>query len=296
MGDQELEARVARLSCWRGRVTPEALGGGLSNKNFTVQDGGEKFVVRLGVDVPEHNLLRRTEIQCSRAAAEAGLSPDLVHVEPGALVFRFVEGRTLTPEDVRGEAMLARVLDLVKRVHETMPRHLSGPPPLFWVFHAIRDYARGLQVGGSRRSADLPRLLAASEVLEQAVGPVDLKFAHNDLLAANVIDDGKRLWLIDWEYGGFNSPLFDLGNLASNNGLTPDQVDWLLGAYDGAKPGAARKRALAAMTCASLLREAMWSLVQELHSKLPIDYVAYSDDYLGRFARAIDDFHGSRAA
>lgn len=293
MGD--LEERVARLTCWRGRVAPQPLAGGLSNKNFTVQDGGEKFVVRLGVDVPEHNLLRRTEVQCSRAAAEAGLSPGLVHVEPGALVFRFVEGRTLTPEDVRSEVMLTRVLDLVKRVHETMPRHLSGPPPLFWVFHAIRDYARGLQAGGSRRSADLPRLLAASEALEQAVGPVDLKFAHNDLLAANLIDDGKRLWLIDWEYGGFNSPLFDLGNLASNNGLTPDQVDGMLATYDGAKPGAARKRALAAMTCASLLREAMWSLAQELHSKLPVDYVAYSDDYLGRFQQGWDDFLGSRS-
>lgn len=293
MGD--LEERVARLACWRGRVTPQPLSGGLSNKNFTVQDGGDKFVVRLGVDVPEHNLLRRTEIQCSRAAAEAGLSPGLVHVEPGALVFRFVEGRTLAPEDVRQEAMLARVLALVKRVHETMPRHISGPPPLFWVFHAIRDYARGLVAGGSRLAVDMPRLLAASEALERSVGPVDLKFTHNDLLAANLIDDGTRLWLIDWEYGGFNSPLFDLGNLASNNGLAPDQVDWLLGAYDGAKPGAARKRALAAMTCASLLREAMWSLVQELHSKLPVDYVAYSDDYLGRFQRGWDDFLGSRS-
>ena len=210
MGDQELEARVARLSCWRGRVTPEALGGGLSNKNFTVADGGQKFVVRLGVDVPEHNLLRRTEIQCARAAAEAGFSPDLVHVEPGALVFRFIEGRTFTPEDVRQDANLARIVALVRRIHDTMPRFISGPPPLFWVFHAIRDYARGLVAGGSRLAEDMARLLSFAEELERAVGPVELKFGHNDLLAANLIDDGERLWLIDWEYGGFNSPLFDL--------------------------------------------------------------------------------------
>jgi len=295
MGDQELEARVARLSCWRGRVTPEALGGGLSNKNFTVQDGGEKFVVRLGVDVPEHNLLRRTEIQCSRAAAEAGFSPDLVHVEPGALVFRFIEGRTLAPEDLRQDAVLARVLALVKRVHDTMPRHIAGPPPLFWVFHAIRDYARGLVVGGSRLAADMSRLLVASETLERAVGPVELKFTHNDLLAANLIDDGKRLWLIDWEYGGFNSPLFDLGNLASNNELSPAQAEFVLAAYDGRTPDDARRRAYRAMTAASLLREAMWSLTQELHSKLAVDYAAYSDDYLGRFQRSWDNFLGSRS-
>lgn len=296
MGDQELEARVARLSCWRGRVTPEALGGGLSNKNFTVVDGGEKFVVRLGVDVPEHNLLRRTEIQCSRAAAEAGFSPDLVHVEPGALVFRFVEGRTFTAEDVRQDATLARIVELVRQIHDTMPRFLSGPPPLFWVFHAIRDYARGLVAGGSRLARDMARLLTLAEELERAVGPVELKFGHNDLLAANLIDDGKRLWLIDWEYGGFNSPLFDLGNLASNNELSAAQAEFVLASYDGRAPDAARRRAYQAMTAASLLREALWSLVQELHSKLPVDYVAYSDDYLGRFARAMDDFHGSRAA
>lgn len=296
MGDQELEARVARLSCWRGTVTPEALGGGLSNKNFTVADGGETFVVRLGVDVPEHNLLRRTEIQCSRAAAEAGFSPALVHVEPGALVFRFVEGRTLGPADLRQDAMLARVVALLRDVHDTMPRFVAGPPPLFWVFHAIRDYARGLVAGGSRRAGDMARLADVAADLERAVGPVDLRFGHNDLLAANLIDDGRRLWLIDWEYGGYNSPLFDLGNLASNNELSPAQAEWVLAAYDGKAPDEARRRAYRAMTAASLLREAMWSLTQELHAKLPVDYAAYSDDYLGRFARAIDDIHGGRAA
>ena len=62
-------------------------------------------------------------------------------------------------------------------------------------------------------------------------GPIDLVFGHNDLLAANFIDDGKRLWLIDWDYAGFNSPLFDLGGLASNNELAPTDEEWLLEAY-----------------------------------------------------------------
>ena len=81
---------------------------------------------------------------------------------------------------------------------------------------------------------ELPRLLATAEKLEKAVGAIELVFGHNDLLAANLIDDGQRLWLVDWEYGGFNSPLFDLGGLASNNELVPEQEDWLLEAYFGA--------------------------------------------------------------
>ena len=83
---------------------------------------------------------------------------------------------------------------------------------------------------------ELPRLLAAAEQLENSVGPIELVFGHNDLLAANLIDDGARLWLVDWEYGGFNSPLFDLGGLASNNELSPEQEDWLLEAYFERRP------------------------------------------------------------
>jgi len=287
---EDAEARVARLTCWRGRVTPEPLSGGLSNRNFLVRDGDRRCVVRLGEDVPVHGLVRRNEVACSRAAAAAGLSPALVHVEPGVLVFDFVDGRTLTAEDVRGDAMLARIVAIVQRCHREMPQQLSGAPPLFWVFHALRDYARTLLQGNSRMVDELPLLMDAAERLERAVGPIELKFAHNDLLAANFIEDGERLWLIDWEYGGFNSPLFDLGNLASNNGLSPAQVEWLLATYDGRSPSPARRRSLAAMTCASLLREAMWSMVQEIHSALPIDYVAYTTENLARYEAAWAEF------
>jgi thiamine kinase-like enzyme len=292
---EDAEARVARLTCWRGRVTPEPLSGGLSNRNFLVRDGDRRCVVRLGEDVPVHGLIRRNEVACSRAAASASLSPALVHVEPGMLVFAFVDGRTLTAEDIRADAMLARILPLVRRCHDEMPLHIAGAPPLFWVFHALRDYARTLRAGNSRMIKDLPRMMEVAERLERAVGAIELKFAHNDLLAANFIDDGDRLWLIDWEYGGFNSPLFDLGNLASNNGLSPDQVEWLLATYDGKTPGLDRRRSLAAMTCASLLREAMWSMVQEIHSTLPIDYVAYTAENLTRYEAAWAEFAGAHA-
>ena len=64
-----------------------------------------------------------------------------------------------------------------------------------------------------------------------AVGSIDLVYGHNDLLPANFIDTGDRIWLIDWDYAGFNSPLFDLGGLASNNGLSEVQENWLLETY-----------------------------------------------------------------
>jgi thiamine kinase-like enzyme len=282
--------KAATLACWRGKVEPEPLGGGISNHNFLVEDGGTRFMVRIGDDVEVHNVLRRFELAASRAAHAAGISPEVVHVEPGAIVFRFIEGRTLTPAEVRDPAMLGRVLPLVRRCHLVIPKHFRGPAPFFWVFQAIRDYAQRLRQDRSRMVPELPRLLAAADKLEEAIGPIELVFGHNDLLAANLIDDGARLWLVDWEYGGFNSPLFDLGGLASNNELTPEQEDWLLEGYYGAPVTAQLRRRYAAMKCASLLREAMWSMVSELHLTVDFDYQAYTAENLRRFEAALAAF------
>jgi thiamine kinase-like enzyme len=158
------------------------------------------------------------------------------------------------------------------------------------VFHVLRDYAHTLREGGSRKGSDLDRLLDVARVLEEAVGPVEIVFGHNDLLAGNFIDDGDRLWLVDWDYAGWGSPLFDLGGLASNSDLAPDQEDWLLERYFERPVDETLRRSYTAMKCASLLRESLWSLVSELHSSLDFDYVAYSDANLARFERSWNTF------
>jgi thiamine kinase-like enzyme len=282
--------RTAALACWRGRVDPRPLAGGISNHNFLVEDGGARFVVRIGEDLEVHNVLRRFELAAARAAHAAGISPEVVHAEPGAMVFRHIDGRTLEPADVRDPAMLARIVPLLRTCHRELPRHFRGPAPIFWVFQVVRDYAARLAEERHRLAGDLPRHLQAAERLEAAVGPVQLAFGHNDLLAANLIDDGKRLWLVDWEYAGFNSPLFDLGGLASNNEFPPELEERLLELYFDAPATDALRRSYAAMKCASLLREAMWSMVSELHLTVDFDYRAYTAENLDRFARAYRAF------
>ena len=281
---------AAGLSCWRGKVDPESVGGGITNQNFVVKDGSERFFVRIGDDIPEHGILRFNEAAASRAAAAAGVSPEVVHQEPGALVLRFIEGRTFTEEDVRKPENLQRIVPLVRRAHAEIPNHLRGPALVFWVFQVLRDYAGTLRDGDSRMLAELPRLLDIAGKLEKAVGPVDLIFGHNDLLAANFLDDGERIWLVDWDYAGFNSPLFDLGGLASNNQLSPEQEAWLLETYFNAPVTDELRRRYEAMKCASLLRESMWSMVSEIHSTLDFDYVAYTTENLQRFERAWNEF------
>ena len=118
-------------------------------------------------------------------------------------------------------------------------------------------------------------------------------FGHNDLLPANFIDDGERLWLIDWDYAGFNSPLFDLGGLASNNGLSLAQEDWMLETYFERPVDDALRRRYQAMKCASLLRETMWSMVSEIHSDIDFDYAAYTAENLGAFQAAVKEFQQS---
>jgi thiamine kinase-like enzyme len=283
-------ARVAALALWGGPVEPVPLPGGITNTNFIVTDGGRRYVVRVGDDIPVHGILRFNELAVSRAAAAAGISPAVIHAEPGILVLDFAEGRTLSPEDIRERAMQERIVPLLRRVHRELPRHLRGPVLAFWVFHVLRDYAHTLAEAGHRLAPQLPAWLAVAERLERAVGAIDLVFGHNDLLAANFIDDGQRLWLVDWDYAGFNSPLFDLGGLASNSELSDADREWLLGAYFERPVDDALRLRSHAMLTASLLREAMWSMVSEVHSKLDFDFVAYTSENLARFERALAQF------
>jgi thiamine kinase-like enzyme len=286
----EAARRTRALACWRRPVQLKPLGGGISNHNFLVDDGEARFFVRIGEDFLVHNVLRRFELAASRAAHAAGISPEVVYAEPGAMVFRYVEGRTLAPQDVRKETMLERVVPLVRTAHHTIPKHFRGPTPIFWVFQVLRDYAARLAEDDHRLTAELPRYMAAAERLEQAVGPSEIAFGHNDLLAANLIDDGTRLWLVDWEYGGFNSPLFDLGGLASNNELSPSLEERLLELYFEAPVTDDLRRRYHAMKCASLLREAMWSMVSEIHLTIDFDYHAYTAENLARFEQAYEMF------
>ena len=282
--------KAARLTCWKGPVEPRPLTGGITNQNFVVEDAGQRYFVRIGDDIPIHGVMRFSELAASRAAAAAGVSPEVVHHEPGALVMEFVDGETLDEARVREPAMLARIVPLIKRCHNQIPIHLRGPTLMFWVFHVVRDYAGTLRDVDSRVLGTLPRLLEISSTLEREVGPIQLVFGHNDLLAANFIDDGRRLWLIDWDYAGFNSPLFDLGGLASNNRLDPVQEAEILSEYFGAPADASLMRRYCAMKCASLLRESMWSMVSEVHSSLDFDFVGYTDENLARFEGAWADF------
>lgn len=259
------------------------LAGGLTNRNYRVRDAGASYVVRLGQDLPAHGVMRFNELAAARAAHAAGLSPEVVFASRGVMVSRFIEGRTLEPRDLRDASRHAAVVDLLRRCHRDVPQYLRGPALMFWVFQVIRGYCAWLrEIPGHLLHARLPGLVAMADQLEPAVGPVEIVFGHNDLLAANFLDDGSRLWLIDWDYAGFNSPLFDLANLSANNAFSPEHDLAVLELYFRAAPDAARLRSFAAMKCASALREALWGAVSHHSSRIQSDYAAYTATWLER--------------
>ena len=189
-------------------------------------------------------------------------------------MLRFIGGRTFGEADL--SANLGRLVPLLKACHGKVGRHLRGPANAFWAFHVIRDYVRLLD-------ADR-RYLEVADQLEQVQVPLPIVFGHHDLLPGNVIDDGARLWLIDWEYGGFGTAMFDLANLSSNGAFGEAEDRALLDAYFEGRVGEELRRAFHAMKAASALREALWAMVSDIHLRTPgVDYKAHARDYLARF-------------
>lgn len=279
----EALTKVINLPCWKGTVYPERITGGITNINLIVEDEGKKYVIRIADDIVLHQVMRFNELAASKAAYSAGISPDVTYSEPGVLVLQFIEGKTLAAKDIQKRDMLKRIVPVIQTCHRDVKKHIRGPVLAFWVFHVVNDYASTLKDANSRMVDQLQALLTAAENLEKAVGRIELIWGHNDLLPANFIDDGTKVWLIDWDYAGFNSPLFDLGGLASNCELNTGDEEWLLESYYDKPVTDPLRYQYFAMKCASLLRESMWSMVSEIYSNIDFDFKGYTDTNLAAF-------------
>ena len=273
---------------WRSKVNPKSLSGGLSNHNYVVEDGGQKYVVRIGGDAPMHNVMRFNEHGSGLAAEAIGITPKQVYAQSDALVIEFIDGITYDADMVR--ANMERVLQPVKHLHQFGAAAIRGPVLCFSVFHVARHYHKLLDEKHCRSASVLPELMKISAELESAVGAIDIALCHNDLLAANFIDDGNKIWLIDWEHAGFNTPLFDLANIASNSVFSADLELEMLSCYFGEAPDDALWRRYKALRVASHQRETMWSMVAEIYSEINEDYESYTEKNLGDFHAAYREF------
>jgi len=227
--NKNIEKSIRSIPIWNENIKNQTIDGGLTNQNFLIEENNKKYVVRLGDDIPEHLVSRSNELIVSKAASNAGISPKVIYHSEGILVLDYIECSTLSAEEVRKN--IKSIIPLIKKIHHEIPKNLYGQSIIFWVFHVIRNYVKFLYDNKSSHSKILSDLISKSELLEKNSAPYEIVFGHNDLLPANFLDDGSRLWVIDWEYAGYNSPLFDLGGLSSNNDFSFEEETYLLENY-----------------------------------------------------------------
>ena len=185
----------------------------------------------------------------------------------------FLEGQTFTDDDLRDGGHLARVAAACRQLHAG-PRFVYD----FDMFEVQRSYLDIVQEHGFR----LPdRYLEFADKVEQiqrafAAKPTPTVPCNNDLLAGNFIDDGTKLWLIDYEYAGNNDACFELGNIWSEAGLTLEQLEELMEAYDGEllRHRVARARLWGLM---SKYGWTLWGSIQHSVSAIDFDFWAWGD-------------------
>jgi thiamine kinase-like enzyme len=285
--DIDVAAALDAVDCLRGREREvEELPGGLTNVNLKVTTPEVSVVVRIGQ--PGSELLaidRRAEHANSRAAAEAGVGAPVVQFveDPVLLVIEYLEGHTFTDDDLRTGGHLPRVAAACKQLHSG-PRFVNQ----FDMFDVRDTYLGIVREHGFRLPSGY---LDFEDELEQvrralAVRPADSVPCNNDLLAGNFIDDGTKLWLIDYEYSGNNESAFELGNLWSEPALALDHLHELMEAYDGQllRHRVARARLWALM---SKYGWTLWGCIQGSVSSIDYDFWEWA---MEKYDRAVAEF------
>ncbi len=266
--------------------TISALEGGLTNFNFKVSTPDRTAVVRLSSsDSDELAIDREAEYNNSMRAAESGAAPEVLAYRPDhqALVVAWLNGTTLTSQHLHDERNVIRAAAVCRQLHSG-PRFVGD----FDMFAVQRRYLAIVQDRGFRlppRYLDLlPEVDRIADALAVRAEPTVP--CNNDLLAANFIDDGDRLWVIDYEYAGNNDPCFELGNIWSESNLPLDHLQLLVDSYYGEhlRHKVARARLLGLM---SKYGWTLWASIQSVVSPIEFDFWSWG---MEKYERALEEF------
>jgi thiamine kinase-like enzyme len=278
-------ARLPSLAGTRRRL--RLIPGGLTNVNYEVTtDTGARYVARFSS--PTTALLaidRAAEYRNSQLAEASGVGPRIVDYLPheGVRLVEWINGRTFQDDDLDDPKQLERVAQACRRLHAGT-RFVSD----FDMFDVQRGYLAIVRESGFRLPEDYlsyePSVRRIEQVL-RASSPGTVP-CHNDLLAANILDDGERIWLIDYELSGNNDACFELGNIWSEAVLEPDRLEHLVSAYFGrpAPVETARARLFGLM---SKYGWTLWASIQDAVSDIDFDYWQWG---MAKYVRAREEF------
>jgi len=226
--------------------------------NFSILVGsGQRFVVRIdGVNPAANGLNRQTEWRALQAAHGAGLAPRPRYFNPdlGSLVCDYL------PPDEEQSVVITELAGLLRAIHQLPARHNRLD-----LAERILRYEKQLQ---HRGRAPAPPLAHCREQVWDLLRSIDPEaqataLCHNDLLQANRIYSGGRLWAIDWEYCAMGDPWYDIAVVINGDGLNRAQTDQLLDTYLGRAVSTTERQALHHYGCIYRYLELLWYLAQE---------------------------------
>ena len=283
-----IEEVANKIPEWQGKsiaITP--LSGGLTNSNFKIEVDGTPYFVRVpGASTELLAIDRDNEYHNTKAASEAGVAPRIFHHLPEyhVMVIEFLNGKTMSKESLNQLGMPTRMAQAIKRLNAG-PRFLLD----FNMFRLTEYYLslcldRDIKVpdGYLKRMPTIQRIEGAMNVKPLATVP-----CNNDLLAENYIDDGKQLWLIDYEYSGNNDPTFELGNTCQEMQFNDDQIAEVCAAYFGE----ATPNMIARMKLNMIMSDVgwgLWAAIQAKISTIDFDFWGWAIERWGRAVEKMD--------
>jgi thiamine kinase-like enzyme len=250
------------------------LSGGLTNRNYKVTTPDGTFVARICSNAEMLGIDRDNEHYNSVAAAAAGVGAPVIEYRPQdcLLVLGYVPGHTFTNEDVAAPANIARIARACRRLHAG--QRFAGD---FNMFEVQRRYYSVVRERGFRLPRGYDDLMPQAEAARRALAVRDEGTVpcNNDLLAGNFIDDGDRLWLIDYEYSGNNDACFELGNIWSECELSSGALAALVTEYYGRplRNKIARARLLGLV---AKYGWTLWGSIQDASSPLGFDFWSWA--------------------
>ena len=280
-----------KVTLWRGKVVKVSqLSGGLTNENFLVEAGGERYVMRVpGQSTELLAIDRENEVYNTKAAATTGIGPRVLEHVPGldVLVLEFIPGSTMSASSLQSKNMAARMAASFHRLHDS-PRFLQD----FNMFRLIEQYLAIVDQHGVTIPAGYREWLPTVGRIERAVAANAIPSVpcHNDLLCENFIDDGSALRIVDYELSGNNDPCFDLGNTAQEAQFDQGLRAALCAAYFGSEDG----RQLARMNLFALMSDVGWTLWGAIQAKISAVDFDFKDYYTTRWERALDVLESER--
>ncbi len=258
--------------------------GGLTNLVYKLDFGEEQVVLRIPGKGTEDYIDRAVELHNARVAAEAGVSAEVIYGDAasGVMMTRFIPGIvTMSPALFRQRAgSPARAARALKQLHDSGREFRFR----FELFAMIDDYLGVLD----KKQAELPEgyhaVVEAAQPVRAALDakPLPLAPCHCDPLCENFLDDGEKMWVVDWEYSGMNDPIWDLGDVSVEAEFDAEQDAEMMEAYCGGEPSAALIGRMVIYKAMCDLLWTLWGLIQHANDNPADDFWAYS---VGRFER-----------